>query len=156
MGDRRDDSNSVDVGTFEDVERICCDRDGRIASANAVQRLGIKVAHRSDDSVCSVMEIADDVRSPISIANNTNSYCSRVSTIVIHRTSTPASCGPTNYTNNVKERLIGALATYDSERRLEKDLDVVPERTFPNVSKVHPDHFVKSRPAAAVDLPHSG
>ena len=52
--------------------------------------------------------------------------------------------------------LISAFATNYCEGRFEKNFDVVPKGLVTDVLEIQPDHFVKSRAASAVHLPHSG
>src|SRR5215469_14279179 len=49
--------------------------------------------------------------------------------------------------------LIGAVAADHGQRRFEKNLQVEPDGLFPDITQIHPHHFVECGAASAVHLP---
>src|SRR5215510_8497895 len=52
--------------------------------------------------------------------------------------------------------LVGPFAADHNQQRFEKNFEIVQKRSIADVLQIHPDHFIKSRAAAPLDLPNPG
>src|SRR5215831_1153837 len=52
--------------------------------------------------------------------------------------------------------LVRPFAADHNQQRFEKNFEIVQKRSIADVLQIHPDHFIKSRAAAALDLPNPG
>ena len=70
--DRRDDRDRVDVGRVQHVGRIAGQMQRRIQALRALQRRGVPIAHRHHLAAADAVQVPDDVRAPIPVANHAN------------------------------------------------------------------------------------
>ena len=118
----------------------------RVSLLGAAQSRLILIADRDDLRRINTAQIADDVRSPISVANDTKSNHVIISSLIelllpqlIPRPS--ASIRP--------------ISEEHRARSLEDQLQIQPHRPMPRILQIQPYHFVEGRPAPSIDLPQT-
>src|ERR1700674_1846701 len=66
--------HGVDVGRFENREGICCYFDRGVVAFGPLEGIRVLVTKHLDARVILSMKIPDDVGTPISVSNNSDSY----------------------------------------------------------------------------------
>src|SRR4029453_3684942 len=135
----------VDVRRFQQLGRLCGDRQVRISVLDAFEGSWTLVTDRRHVTAIEATQVADDIWTPVAVADHADSTHRKCALYL--------GCG---VRQPEMPRLIRAVTGKDCPRSAQKNLEVQPDRPRLRVSEVETDHVVEWNPASPIHLPEPG
>src|SRR5207247_6085727 len=129
-----------DLWGGQQVVRLRSDRQVGIRLSDPLERGRVLVTDRGELASFEAAQIADDVRTPIAVADNANA--NHGVWLVKSRNGRVLQPETTN--------LVRALTGKHGSRSPQKDLDIEPGRPRPRILQIETNHIVKAEPASTV------